>query len=169
MSKPSKVDALPHQWVLCTACRSSVYAKRWLRSWKVCPECGAHGPLDARSRLKQLADPDSLRLLELPKGLVSDVLGFVDTMPYPERIAEARARTDLEAAVLCGRMTIEGAPVVVAVMDFAFLGGSVGALAGEALTSAAETALAEGVPLLAVTASGGARMQVGAMSLLQMA
>lgn len=157
------------QWVLCKACRTSIYGKRWLRLQKVCPECGQHSGLDARSRLAQLADPGSIELLELPKDLVSDVLGFVDTMPYPQRIAEARARTDLEAAVLCARMRIEGAPVVVAVMDFAFLGGSMGALAGEAVTSAAETAIAEGLPLLAVTASGGARMQEGAISLMQMA
>lgn len=169
MSETSKVATRPRQWVLCKACRSSVYGKRWLRALKVCPECGEHSLLDARSRLEQLADPDSIELLELPKGLVSDVLGFVDTMPYPQRIAEARARTALEAAVLCARMTIEGCPVVVAVMDFQFLGGSVGALAGEAVTNAAETALAERLPLLAVTASGGARMQEGAISLMQMA
>jgi acetyl-CoA carboxylase carboxyl transferase subunit beta len=119
--------------------------------------------------LEQLADQGSIALLELPQGLVSDVLGFVDTVPYPQRIAEARARTDLDAAVLCARMSIGGHPIVVAVMDFAFLGGSVGALAGEAVTRAAETALAEGIPLMAVTASGGARMQEGAISLMQMA
>jgi acyl-CoA carboxylase subunit beta len=169
MSQTSKASVETRQWVLCSACRTSLYGKRWLRSLKVCPECGEHSPLDARSRLQQLADPGSIRLLELPRGLVLDVLGFVDTVPYPQRIAEAQARTDLEAAVLCARITIEGAPVVVAVMDFAFLGGSVGALAGEALTSAAEAAVADRLPLLAVTASGGARMQEGAISLMQMA
>src|SRR5882757_8042753 len=169
MSDTSTASVETRQWVLCKTCQTIVYGKRWLRSLKVCPECGQHSPLDARSRLAQLADSGSVRLLELPKGLVSDVLGFVDTVPYPERIAEARARTDLEAAVLCARITIEGSPVVVAVMDFAFLGGSMGALAGEIVTSAAETALVAGLPLLAVTASGGARMQEGAISLMQMA
>jgi acyl-CoA carboxylase subunit beta len=169
MSDTSTASVETRQWVLCKTCQTIVYGKRWLRSLKVCPECGQHSPLDARSRLAQLADPGSVRLLELPQGLVSDVLGFVDTVPYPERIAEARARTDLEAAVLCARITIEGSPVVVAVMDFAFLGGSMGALAGEIMTNAAETALVAGLPLLAVTASGGARMQEGAISLMQMA
>jgi acetyl-CoA carboxylase carboxyl transferase subunit beta len=169
MSETSKASVEAPQWILCSACRTSLYGKRWLRSLKVCPECGEHSPLDARSRLEQLADPGSIQLLEPPKGLVSDVLGFVDTVPYVQRIAEARARTDLEAAVLCARIAIEGAPVVVAVMDFAFLGGSLGALVGEALTTAAETALADRLPLLAVTASGGARMQEGAISLMQMA
>lgn len=159
----------PQDWVLCKTCRTIIYGKRWLRSLKVCPECGQHSQLDARSRMEQLADPGSVRLLELPRGIMPDVLRFVDTMPYPQRIAEAEARTGLASAVLCARMTIEGAPVVVAVMDFEFLGGSLGALAGEAVTGAAETALAEGLPLLAVTASGGARMQEGAISLMQMA
>ncbi|WP_261986496.1 acetyl-CoA carboxylase carboxyltransferase subunit alpha/beta [Actinomadura sp. HBU206391] len=119
--------------------------------------------------MEQLADPGSIRLLDLPRGAVPDVLRFVDTMPYPQRLAEARARTGLDAAVLCARITIEGAPVVVAVMDFSFMGGSLGAVAGEAVARAAEAALADRIPLLAVTASGGARMQEGAISLMQMA
>jgi acetyl-CoA carboxylase carboxyl transferase subunit beta len=159
----------PPDWVLCRNCRTILYGKRWIRSQKVCPECGDHTPLDARTRLEQLADPGSIRLLELPSGVVPDVLGFVDTMPYPERIAQARARTGLDSAVLCARITIEGAPVMAAVMDFNFLGGSLGSVMGEAVTRAAEKALAERIPLLAITASGGARMQEGAISLMQMA
>jgi acetyl-CoA carboxylase carboxyl transferase subunit beta len=146
-----------------------VYRRRWLRSLKVCPECGLHGPLDARARLESLADPGSLRLLDPPDGVLVDVLGFVDTMPYPQRIAEARARTGLASAVLSASMTIGGNPVIVAAMDFRFLGGSMGALAGEVLLDAADNAMARGVPLVAVTASGGARMQEGAISLMQMA
>jgi acyl-CoA carboxylase subunit beta len=169
MSQLSGAVVEPHDWIMCKNCRAIIYGKRWVRSLKVCPECGNHSPLDARTRLEQLADPGSIRLLELPRGVVSDVLGFVDTVPYAQRIAEARARTGLAAAVLCARMTIGGAAVVVAAMDFEFLGGSLGALAGEAVTSAAETAVAERLPLLAVTASGGARMQEGAISLMQMA
>lgn len=169
MSQPTKMPAETPDWVLCKNCRSIVYGRRWARALNVCPECGEHSPLDARTRLEQLADAGSIRLLELPRDIDPDVLGFVDTKPYPQRIAEARARTGLDAAVLCARMTIEGAPVVVAAMDFRFLGGSMGALAGEVLTGAVETALAQRLPLLAVTASGGARMQEGAISLMQMA
>jgi acetyl-CoA carboxylase carboxyl transferase subunit beta len=146
-----------------------VYGGRWARNLNVCPECGLHGPLDARTRLHQLADSGTIELLEQPRDVVPDVLGFVDTRPYPERLAEARAETGLESAVLCARIMIEGLPLVVAAMDFAFMGGSLGAMAGGAVTSAAKTALADGVPLLAVTASGGARMQEGAISLMQMA
>ncbi|MGI5237995.1 carboxyltransferase subunit alpha [Dactylosporangium sp. CA-139066] len=156
-------------WVLCKRCRAMIYGKRWLRNLKVCPECGHHSPLAARSRLESLADPGSLELIEPPGGVVVDVLRFVDTKPYTQRIAEARARTGLDSAVLCGAMTIEGLPVVVAAMDFAFLGGSMGALAGEIMVGAVRAALERRVPLIAVTASGGARMQEGAISLMQMA
>lgn len=156
-------------WVLCKNCRTVLYGKRWIKSKRVCLECGAHTRLNAQTRLEQLADPGSIQPLDLPKGAVPDWLGFVDTMTYPQRIAEARAHTGLDAAVLCARITIEDVPLVVAVMDFNFMGGSLGAVAGEAVTRAAETAIADGLPLLAVTASGGARMQEGTISLMQMA
>lgn len=156
-------------WVVCPTCRAIVYAKRWERLLRVCPECGAHGRVDARTRLEQLPDPGSVELLDWPRGVDEDVLRFVDRAPYPQRLAEARARTGLGGAVLAARLTIEGAPAVAAVMDFDYLGGSLGALAGETITMAAEEALARRVPLLMVTASGGARMQEGAISLMQMA
>lgn len=162
-------SADPADWVLCGRCRTILYGKRWIRAGRVCPECGRHSPLDAHTRLDLLADQGSIHLLDLPKGLVPDVLGFVDTMPYPQRIAEARARTGLDAAVICARITIEGVPTVVAVMDFGFMGGSLGSVVGEAITMAAEAALSDRLPLLVVTASGGARMQEGAISLMQMA
>jgi acetyl-CoA carboxylase carboxyl transferase subunit beta len=159
----------PAEWVLCSGCQGIFYARRWARGGRVCPECGLHAVLDARARLESLADPGSIRMLDLPTGQVPDFLGFVDTRPYPHRLAEARSRTGLDAAVVCARLTIDGAPAVVAVMDFAFLGGSLGSVAGEAISLAAEAALADRVPLVAVTASGGARMQEGAISLMQMA
>jgi len=134
----------------------------------VCPECGRHSQLDASTRLAQLLDEESLWPLEFDPPS-HDVLGFVDTVPYPQRLAEARSRTGLREAVVCARGTIEGSPVIVAVMDFRFLGGSLGAAVGELITLAGETALAEHTPMLIVTASGGARMQEGAMSLMQMA
>lgn len=169
MSRLREVTAADPAWVLCSRCRAIVYRKRWVRALQVCPECGYHSPLDAWTRLRQLADPGSVRLLDLPTGDVPDVLGFVDTIPYPQRLAEARARTGLDGTVVSAHLTIEGQPLVAAVMDFRFLGGSLGATAGRAITMAAEAALASGVPLLAVTASGGARMQEGAISLMQMA
>ncbi|HEY9475016.1 MAG TPA: acetyl-CoA carboxylase, carboxyltransferase subunit beta, partial [Mycobacteriales bacterium] len=155
-------------WVLCPGCRMPVYGRRWTRNLRVCPDCGAHQRLTAPQRLDQLSDPDAME----PLGLTADdhdPLGFVDSRPYTERIDEARVRTGMDEAVLCVRTTIEGNPVVVAAMDFRFMGGSLGSAVGELITLAAETALAERVPFLVVTASGGARMQEGALSLMQMA
>lgn len=156
-------------WIICPNCRAIVFVKRWERQLRVCPECGTHGRVDPHTRVRQLADPGSVVPLDPPSAGAEDILGFVDRIPYQQRLAEARARTGLAGGVLAARLTIEGAPAVVAVMDFDFLGGSLGALAGEAITGAAEAALTDRLPLLVVTASGGARMQEGAISLMQMA
>ncbi|MEK8173141.1 carboxyl transferase domain-containing protein [Streptomyces sp. M19] len=102
-------------------------------------------------------------------GAAADPLGFADTRPYPERLARAREETGLPEAVVCARGQIEGRPVVVAAMDFRFLGGSLGCAVGALVTEAAATSLRLRVPLLLVTASGGARMQEGVLSLMQMA
>lgn len=156
------------EWVFCEGCRSTVYGRRWARNLSVCPECGRHAPVDAPGRLAQLLDEGTSEPLAFDPPS-RDILGFVDTVPYPRRLAAARAKTGLHEAVVCARGSIGGSPVVVAVMDFRFLGGSLGAAVGESITLAAETALAERVPLLIVTASGGARMQEGAIALMQMA
>ncbi|WP_298331144.1 acetyl-CoA carboxylase carboxyltransferase subunit alpha/beta [Haloactinopolyspora sp.] len=163
-----KVATCP-EWVLCDTCRAIVYRKRWIRSKLVCPECGHHTMVDGETRLEQLADPGSLKQLDRPQRDSPDVLGFVDTMPYPRRLAEARAKTGLEGAVTSAQLCIEGSPAVVAVMDFRFLGGSLGVHAGSALIEAADAALERRLPLIVVTASGGARMQEGAIALMQMA
>jgi len=155
-------------WLVCGGCRAMLYGKRFARSVRVCPECGHHAPLTARQRLASLLDPDSLRLLDIAVS-DSDPLEFTDSRPYPERLREARERTGLSEAVLCARGRIEGNPVVIAAMDFRFLGGSLGANVGEAVTQACEIALHERTPLVLVTASGGARMQEGVISLMQMA
>ncbi|WP_322779894.1 acetyl-CoA carboxylase, carboxyltransferase subunit beta [Frankia sp. Cas4] len=155
-------------WLVCGGCRAIVYAKKFTRALRVCAECGWHAPLTAHERLTMLLDPDSVHLLE---AVVSDndPLRFVDSRPYVERLREARAATGLDEAVVCARGRIDGNPVVVAAMDFRFMGGSLGAAVGEAITQAAEIALRERTPLLLVTASGGARMQEGVLSLMQMA
>jgi len=155
-------------WVLCPGCGNPVYGKRLRRNLHVCPECDLHHPLTADQRVGQLADGGEYDPL-LVATAVSDPLDFVDTMPYHARLAEARARTGMDEAVLCARAAIEGMPVILAVMDFRFMGGSLGCAVGELLTFAMETALAEQTPLVIVTSSGGARMQEGALSLMQMA
>jgi acetyl-CoA carboxylase carboxyl transferase subunit beta len=156
------------EWVLCGGCDAPVYGKRFSRDLHVCAVCGRHAPLTAAQRLAQLADEGSVELLgDLPGG--EDPLGFVDTQPYTARLASARAATGMDEAVLCARVTIERVPAVLAVMDFRFMGGSLGTVVGERITRAAETALTERHPLVIVTSSGGARMQEGALSLMQMA
>jgi acetyl-CoA carboxylase carboxyl transferase beta subunit/acetyl-CoA carboxylase carboxyl transferase alpha subunit/acetyl-CoA carboxylase biotin carboxyl carrier protein len=155
-------------WVLCTGCKSPIYHKRLVRNIQVCPECGKHERLTAHQRLETLLDPGSLKRLHSPAE-TKDVLGFVDTLPYPARLAQARKKTGLDEAAVCASGTIHDHAVITAVMDFRFLGGSLGATVGDLITLAAETALAEQTPLLIVAASGGARMQEGTISLMQMA
>ncbi|MFE9202311.1 acetyl-CoA carboxylase carboxyltransferase subunit alpha [Micromonospora sp. NPDC007230] len=155
-------------WSRCDGCASLLYRKRLRRNLDVCPECGSHARLDAPDRVAQLVDPDSF--VPLPERAVQvDPIEFVDAVPYPHRLGAARVATGLDEAVLCGTARIGGHPVALAVMDFRFLGGSLGCAVGELITLTAERALAEAVPLVLVTASGGARMQEGALSLMQMA
>ncbi|WP_406069898.1 acetyl-CoA carboxylase carboxyltransferase subunit alpha [Micromonospora sp. NBC_01638] len=155
-------------WSRCAGCASLLYRKRLRRNLDVCPECGEHARLGAPERLRQLVDPGSLRLLpdRLPEV---DPLDFVDVLPYPHRLTAARASTGLAEAVVCATATIGGHPATLAVMDFRFLGGSLGCAVGELITRAAERALDDRIPLILITASGGARMQEGALSLMQMA
>ncbi|MEV0157806.1 acetyl-CoA carboxylase carboxyltransferase subunit alpha [Micromonospora sp. NPDC050686] len=155
-------------WSRCTGCSSLLYRKRLRRNLDVCPECGTHARLGAPERLAQLVDPDSFHALP-DRAVTVDPIGFVDVLPYPNRLTAARAGTGLDEAVLCGVARVAGYPLVLAVMDFRFLGGSLGCAVGELITCAAERALADRLPLVVVTASGGARMQEGALSLMQMA
>ncbi|MFD6222703.1 acetyl-CoA carboxylase, carboxyltransferase subunit beta [Nocardia asteroides] len=155
-------------WLLCPACRTVVYGKRYDRADRVCPECDDHGMLTAEQRVDLLLDEDSARPIATA-ATVTDPLGFVDTKPYPERAEQARRATGLPEAIRCVRGTVDGTPIVLAVMDFRFLGGSLGSAVGEAVTAAAEAALADRAPLVIVTASGGARMQEGILALMQMA
>jgi acetyl-CoA carboxylase carboxyl transferase subunit beta len=145
-----------------------VYRKRFERSGHVCPACGWHGPLTAPQRLAQLCDPGTAAPLDFTVRDY-DPLGFTDSRPYPVRLREARSKTGLDEAVVCARGRIGGHAAVLAVMDFQFLGGSLGSAVGEAITQAAEIALAERTPLIIVSASGGARMQEGVLALMQMA
>lgn len=168
MTLTAERNDAPSSWLLCDGCRKMVYGKRFARADRVCPECGHHAPLTATERLDSLLDPGSMRPLAQAVS-DTDPLRFTDTRPYSERLTDARTRTGLVEAVLCARGRIGGNPVVVAAMDFRFLGGSLGSAVGEAITGACEVALAERTPLLLITASGGARMQEGIISLMQMA
>ncbi|MDH2426171.1 acetyl-CoA carboxylase carboxyltransferase subunit alpha [Sphaerisporangium sp. TRM90804] len=155
-------------WTACPGCRSPMYGEHFRRSLRVCPECGHHDRFGARERIAQLFDAGSVSPLGAAPT-VEDPLGFADTRPYALRLRQAREGTGLEEAVLCVTAAVRGLPVVAAVMDFAFMGGSLGCAVGERITAAAEHALATGTPLVLVTASGGARMQEGSLALMQMA
>ncbi|MGA8116523.1 MAG: acetyl-CoA carboxylase, carboxyltransferase subunit beta [Actinocatenispora sp.] len=158
----------PPAWQRCQGCGAVVYGERLDRNLRVCPECGHHHRLTAHQRLAMLLDQDSLSLID---GNVTDTdpLRFVSGASYPERREQARTRTGLAEAVVCATGTVNGHPLVVAVMDFRFMGGSLGSAVGELITQAGEFALARRIPFMIVTASGGARMQEGALSLMQMA
>ncbi|GAA2411603.1 hypothetical protein GCM10010191_21130 [Actinomadura vinacea] len=159
--------AADDEWVRCAGCGETIYAPRFERALKVCGACGRHARITAPERIAQLMDRGSVTPVAAPPT-VPDPLGFTDLVPYPERLRGAAAATGLDEAVVCVRGTVEGRPLVAAVMDFRFMGGSLGAGVGERVTAAAEEALRARLPLLVVTASGGARMQEGALALMQM-
>lgn len=166
----SDTAAAAARWARCARCHAITWGRRLARAYLVCPACGHHGRLTAEQRVDLLLDPGSAKALPVPTPMrTSDPLRFTDVVPYRDRLRAAQAETGLDEAVVCLRGTIEGAPVVMAVMDFRFLGGSLGGMVGELITMAAETALRERLPLVIVSASGGARMQEGAIALMQMA
>jgi acetyl-CoA carboxylase carboxyl transferase subunit beta len=160
--------AADHPWVKCPGCQDIVFRKEIERKLNVCPKCGYHLRLTVEQRLVLLADRGSFEEsdADLEAG---DPLGFHDSVPYPDRIREAKTRAGRNEALLSGFCTIEGRRVALALFDFGFLGGSMGSVVGEKLTRLAERSLDERVPLIVVSASGGARMQEGILSLMQMA
>ena len=133
----------------------------------VCAQCGHHYPMRARKRIAWYADAGSF-VEEAADVRSDDPLEFFDLRPYTERLAEAELNTGLAEAILTGQATLEGRPIELAVMDFAFMGGSMGRAVGEKVSRACDSAIERGVPLVTVTASGGARMQEGILSLMQL-
>jgi acetyl-CoA carboxylase carboxyl transferase subunit beta len=155
-------------WVKCEGCREIIYKKEIDRNLKVCPKCNYHFRINAGERIKLLADEGSF--VEVNTELTSaDPLSFKDSTSYPERIKNSQQKSGLKEAVVSGRAKIKGTDVILVIMDFAFMGGSMGSAVGEKIARAAELALEERLPLVAVSSSGGARMQEGIFSLMQMA
>lgn len=155
-------------WLKCDSCGDVIFHREFERNFKVCPRCGFHAPLSALERIAQLLDPGSFREDECDIDFC-DPLGFRAAKSYAEVVEAARAKTGLEEAVICGSGAIDGRPVAIIVMDFSFIGGSMGSAVGEMVTSLFERATSEGLPVVSVCASGGARMQEGMYSLMQMA
>jgi acetyl-CoA carboxylase carboxyl transferase subunit beta len=155
-------------WVKCEACREIIYAKELERNQRICLKCGYHFRISARERIELLLDEGGVD--ELFKGVHSaDPLGFRDQKGYKRRLEEYRKRSFEDEAVIVVTGTMEGTPVVLAAMEYGFMGGSMGSAVGEKITRAAEEALRRRCPLIVVSASGGARMQEGILSLMQMA
>jgi len=166
--RPRKDAYPPDLWTKCPSCSEMLFNKQLDKADRVCPNCGHHFRLSAGARIAGLLDHGTFH--ELDAGLQSlDPLGFVDQKPYPDRVAAAQLATGLRDAAIRGIGAIDGRPVSICVMDFAFMGGSMGAVVGEKVTRAAEAALAERIPLIVVSASGGARMQEGTLALMQLA
>ncbi len=152
----------------CGGCGEILYRERLARNLGVCPECGNHFRISAGRYIEILADRESFE--EQDAGMESgDPLGFTDLKAYGDRLQSARRRTGRNEAVITGRARVEGIPVVLAVMDFGFIGGSMGSVVGEKIARAGREALDREIPLIVVSASGGARMMEGIFSLMQMA
>ncbi|HIK35561.1 MULTISPECIES: acetyl-CoA carboxylase, carboxyltransferase subunit beta [unclassified Thermosynechococcus] len=155
-------------WTKCEACGVMIYSKDLHGHQLVCPECGHHHRVSSSERIQQLIDPHTWRPLD--ENLVScDPLQFKDRKPYSDRLREYQEKTGLKDAVQTGLGQLEGLPIALGVMDFAFMGGSMGSVVGEKITRLIERATWEHIPLVIVCASGGARMQEGMLSLVQMA
>ena len=155
-------------WVKCDNCKEIIYKREVLANANVCPKCGYHFRTSARERLEQLLDDGDYHEVDADIAPV-DALGFVDTRPYHERIRDYQERTGLKDALISAEGALGGHSVVVAVMEYGFMGGSMGSVVGEKVTRCAERALRDRKPLIVIACSGGARMQEGALSLMQMA
>ncbi len=155
-------------WTKCAKCEQIIYNKELEENFKICPKCGAHFRLNSKERIAQLFDPKSFQEIGEDISPV-DSFGFSDIQPYATRILQSQKRTGLRDACVAGEGLIDGHPVISALLDFDFMGGSMGSVVGEKITLAIERAIKKHLPLLIVSASGGARMQESILSLMQMA
>jgi len=155
-------------WVKCDNCRQIIWKKDLEDNLNVCPKCDKHFRIDAKTRLGQLLDDNQYEIFE--SNLVStDPLKFVDLKAYSSRLRQAKADTGLKDAIINARGKLGGRPVIVSSMAYSFIGGSMGAVVGEAITRAIEAATETRTPIIIVAASGGARMMEGVISLMQLA
>jgi acetyl-CoA carboxylase carboxyl transferase subunit beta len=164
-SSAKKVKVPEGLWIKCDNCKEIIYRKEVDKNFKVCPKCDYHFRISASERLPYLVDEGSFR--EVEDGLSpSDALDFKD---YKDKLKSSRKKTGLKDAVISGDAKIGGRPVQVVIMDFNFMGGSMGSVVGEKIARTVERAIEQRTPFISVAASGGARMQEGILSLMQMA
>jgi acetyl-CoA carboxylase carboxyl transferase subunit beta len=160
-------DVPENLWQKCSACEQMIFHRELEANLRVCPHCGHHMRLDAKKRLAILFDEGAYTKIELPKTVV-DPLRFRDRKRYSDRLKESQSATGEPDAAIVAHGKIGGMNAVVAVLDFAFMGGSMGVAVGEAIVAAAKLAVLQEAPLVVVPASGGARMQEGILSLMQL-
>jgi acetyl-CoA carboxylase carboxyl transferase subunit beta len=161
-------EAPTDAWTKCPACDSQIFNRQLERNLRVCPTCGHHFRMSVGERIDLLLDEGSF--VERDPGLESgDPLAFHDQKAYPDRLEASRVKTGLREAAVWGTGAIDGQAVAIGLFDFRFMGGSMGSVVGEKLARCFEAALAERLPVIVVSASGGARMQEGTLSLLQLA
>jgi acetyl-CoA carboxylase carboxyl transferase subunit beta len=155
-------------WVKCDGCRQIIWKKDLDANLNVCPKCDRHFRIDARTRLEQLLD-DNQYTVEDTNIASTDPLKFIDVRAYSERLQHSKKNTGLNDAILNAEGALEGRPVIVSAMEYSFIGGSMGAVVGEAIARAIERATEKKKPLIIVSASGGARMMEGVIALMQLA
>jgi acetyl-CoA carboxylase carboxyl transferase subunit beta len=155
-------------WVKCEGCRQIIWKKDLEENYNVCPKCDKHFRIDARSRLAQLFDNGEFTI-EDSNLSSTDPLKFTDLKPYASRLKAAQAATGLKDAIVNARGKVNGQPVIISAMEYSFIGGSMGAVVGEVITRAVEKATRERIPLVIISASGGARMMEGVISLMTLA
>jgi acetyl-CoA carboxylase carboxyl transferase subunit beta len=155
-------------WVKCEGCRQIIWKKDLEENFSVCPKCEYHFRIDAPTRLMLLLDEDTIETSD-EKLASTDPLSFTDTRTYKSRLEKSQQQTGLKDAIINATGKINGRPVIVSAMEYGFIGGSMGAVVGEAITRAVERAYQQKTPMIVVSASGGARMMEGVVSLMQMA
>ncbi len=161
-------DSIGKLWLKCFNCNEQILKKDLEGNMMVCPHCDYHFRINAGTRIEQVFDTDTFEEMFL-NILPDDPMEFVDTVSYKDRLQEAKNKTQLEEAVVVGTGLIDGQKVAAAIMDFDYMGGSMGSVVGEKVTAIMEEAIKQNIPMIAITASGGARMQESALSLMQMA
>lgn len=162
-----KQDVPENLWEKCPSCGQMIFHREMEENLRVCTSCGHHLRVSAAYRLGMLFDEGEYNLIELPET-IADPLRFRDRERYSERLRKARSKTERNDAIQVAHGTMGGQRVVIAAFDFSFMGGSMGIAVGEGLVAAAKLAVAQEAPLIAIPASGGARMQEGILSLMQM-
>lgn len=168
VKQPLSTEEYCALWTQCFQCRELLYTRDLRSNLHVCPKCQYHFRVGAEERIEQLADPGTF--VELSANLASaDPLGFVDSEPYPKRLIEAERRSGLKEAIVTGVVDLKGHKVAVGIMDFGHFGGSMGSVVGEKVTRLVEKAEKDRLPLILISSSGGARMQEGILSLMQLA